>query len=160
MHLYFSQNLLVCLSVQLSVFIMRIGYQAWEFGCVRLNPFLSLSATNINCLLNGSLQSFGTTNVKVLLFHLELPCGWCPFAPTEKKRNTPNSITSTKISTPHPPWLTSLYQELRCKTSHSVVWRGRFGWNTGREKWQLVTELTFSLFSRNSHTYSFSLKQT
>lgn len=84
-----------------SVFVLRKPFQSWECACEQPNFFLSLSATNINCLLNGSLQSFGTTKVRVLLFHLELPCGRCSFTPREKKRrNILNSITCTKIWTP------------------------------------------------------------
>lgn len=63
---------------------MRVGYEIPESECKRLNSFLSLSATYINLLLNGSLQRFGTTSVRVLLFHLELAL-WLVLYHTKKK---------------------------------------------------------------------------
>lgn len=122
---YFSQNVLVCLSVHLSVFVIRVGYQTWESGCEQPNPFLSLSAaTNINCLLNGSLQSFGTTNVKVLLFHLELLCGRCSFTPAEKRETHQIQLLVQRFAPLH-------FTQPRGKpTIQWFEWGRYWGWNT------------------------------
>lgn len=70
------------------------------------------------------LAEVWTTSVRVLLFHLELPL-WLVSYHSWEKRNTLNSITSTKT----PP--SSVYREGRHKASQLVVWWWSYlGWNT------------------------------
>lgn len=112
------------------VFVLRIGYQVWESGGEQLNRFLSVTATNINCLLNGSLQSFGTTNGRVLLFHSELPCARCPFTPTEKRETHQIQLPVQRLVQPQ---TASPYSTKRRVVKQAIWW---YEWSDIRMKYR------------------------
>lgn len=87
-----------------------------------------LSATNINCRLNGSLQSFRTTNVKSAL-SLEITLWSVFFHPNRKKEKCTKFNYKCKDSA---NLLSRLYKKERHKTKSFGGTKGTIykGWNT------------------------------
>lgn len=106
---------------------LLVRHEDWiwipESECKRLNSFLSLSATYINLLLNGSLQRFGPPVLECCSFTWNYPCGWCSITPEKKEKHT-----KFNYQYKDPP--SSVYRGGRHNASQLVVWWWSYlGWN-------------------------------